>query len=90
MMDVKWRANGNALPTQNTSSGLGKMHLPHIRKDHKEMTVKKEKRTSVKAASDLWLNSIWLVGQASRSDLSWGCNSRGNKILQIFSGGVLH
>ena len=68
MVDVKWGVNGNSLPTQNTSSGLGEMHWSQMQKEHKEMTVRREKRTSLWAASDPWLNSIWPVGQAPRSN----------------------
>lgn len=66
-MDVKYRVNGDSLPTYYTSSGWGEMHLSQMQKEQKEMTVKREKRTSLKAGSDPWLNSIWPVGQAPRS-----------------------
>lgn len=66
---VRQRVNGNSLPTQNTSSGLGKMLIAV-----KEVTVKRgKKRTVLKAGSDPWLISTWPGGEAPRSDLIQGC-----------------
>ena len=70
---VRQRVNGNSLPTQNTSSGLGKMLIAVKEVTVKRKKKKKKKRMVLKAGSDPWLISIWPGGEAPRSDLIQGC-----------------